>query len=169
MQRVLPIICALLGTSCSHSFSCPRGLSWDENTGRFAWPEGEVNVPRGFTHHGGAGDTVLGHFNSPDGKVVLNYDIGSNAGAYARLKGASSFEERFIGETRVWTARRQQPDGRGGTTTEVAVTFPDAGCANFFLDSLRVEDAELMAHIAQTYHPRVRRGPGVHSSCFEYR
>lgn len=122
-------------------------------------------MPRGFTHHGDAGDTIEGHFSSTDGKVVIRYDIGWNAGAYASAKAGPSFNERLIDGTRVWTARRMLPDGRGGTTTEVAVTFPDAGCANFFLDSSRSEDAELIAHIAESYRSRLRKTSGTGSPC----
>jgi len=157
---------ALVGTSCSPSVSHSRSLRWDERTSTFAWPGGEVKIPLGFTHHGGEGtDTFEGHFSSPDGKLAIRYDIGWYAGARANPKEAASFEERFIDGARVWTAHRKRSDGRGGSTTDAAVTFPDGGCANFFLDSPRVEDAELIAHIAQTYRPSLRRDSGVGSPC----
>jgi len=167
VQCFLPlIVCGLIGTSCSRSSSHFKSLNWDAKTSTFAWPGGEVKMPRGFTHHGGEGlDTFEGHFSSPDGKLVIRYDIGWYAGARASPNGASSFEERLMKGARVWTAQRKRPDGRGGNTTDVAVTFLDAGCANFFLDSPRVEDAELIAHIAETYRPSPPRVSGARSSC----
>jgi hypothetical protein len=123
-------------------------------------------MPRGFTHHGGEGaDTFEGHFSSPDGRLVVRYDIGWYAGAYANSKEKSSFEERFTEGALVWTAHRKRSDNKGGDITNVAVTFPDGGCANFFLDSPRVEDAELIAHIAETYRPGPRRDSSMGSRC----
>jgi hypothetical protein len=165
-QWFLLIMCALLGTSCSRSSSLPKGVSWDKKTSTFAWWGGEVRVPSGFTYQVDQGaDTFEGHFSAPDGKLLIRHDIGWYAGAWASAKDASSFEERLIEGARVWTARRNRPDGRGGTTTLIAVTFPDAGCANFFLYSSRVEDAELITHIAQTYRPHLRQDPGTNSPC----
>ena len=133
-QWFLLIMCALLGTSCSRNSCLPTGVSWDNKSSTFAWWGGEVRVPSGFTYQVDQGaDTFEGHFSAPDGKLVIRHDIGWYAGAWASAKDASSFEERLIEGARVWTARRNRPDGRGGTTTLTAVTFPDAGCANFFL------------------------------------
>lgn len=159
------IVCALLGVSCRRSPSVPQAVSWDKKTRMFAWWGGEVEVPRGFIYVGGVGgDTSEGHFDSPDGQLVIQYDIGSYAGAYANRENAISFEEQSVESARVWTARRALENGRGGTDILVAVTFPDGGCANFFLYSSRPEAAELIARIAQTYRPRVREGSGS-SSC----
>jgi hypothetical protein len=157
--------CVLVGTSCTRSFSQPGGLSWNESSRQFAWPGGEVKIPHGFTHHAGAGDTFEGHFSSPDGNLTIRYDIGWYAGAYASRKDGSPFSERLIDGARVWTARRILPDGRGGSKTEVAVTFPDAGCANFFLDSSRAEDGELITGIAQTYRPGLYRRSDSSGPC----
>jgi len=35
----------------------------------------------------------------------------------------------------------------------VAVTFPDSGCANFYVKSPRVEDETLIDAIARSFHP----------------
>jgi len=127
---------------------------------------GEVKVPHGFTHHGGEGlDTFEGRFTSPDGKLVIRYDTGWYAGARAYPNAASSFEELLVQGARVWTVQRKRPDRAGGTRTDVAVTFPDAGCANFFLDSPRVEDAELIVQIAQSYRPSRARDSSTHIPC----
>ena len=160
-QWFLLILCALLGTSCRRSSALPKGVSWDKKTSTFVWWGGEVRVPSGFTYqvdHGA--DSFEGHFSAPDGKPVIRHDIGGYAGAWASAKDATSFEERLIQGSRVWTARRNLADGKGGTTTLVAVTFPDAGYANFFLYSSRVEDAKLIMHLAQTYLPHLSTSAG---------
>ncbi len=162
---VLLIIGSLIGTSCRQS-SHPEGLMWDEQSRTFSWARGEVKIPPGFKHHGGGGlDTLEGHFSSLDGKLIIQYDIGWYAGAYANPKDAVSFEEHLIEGARVWTANRRQPDGNGGTTSRVTVTFPDAGCANFFVHSANAADAELIAQIAQSYRPGLRRSVSADSPC----
>lgn len=166
MQRYLLIVCALLGSSCSQSPALPKSVSWDKKTSTFAWWGGEVRVPSGFIDQVDQGaDSFEGHFSAPDGRVVIRHDIGGFAGAWANTRDASSFEERIIKGARVWTARRNQSDGRGGTTTLVAVTFPDAGCANFFLYSSKVEDADIITYVAQTYRPYLRQEDSKNGSC----
>jgi len=141
-------------------------VSWDKESGTFAWGSGEVKVPSGFTYQVDPGvDTFEGHFIAPDGKLILRHDIGWYAGAWASAKDASSFEERLIEGARIWTARRHWPDGRGGTTTLLAITFPDSGCANFFLYVPRVEDAQLITQLAQSYRPHLRQDPGTNNPC----
>ena len=64
------------------------------------------------------------------------------AGSIIHAEGVASrdksffFHENVIDNARVWIGKREWPDGKGkvGRTTLVAVTFPDSGCANFFLD-----------------------------------
>lgn len=164
MQLFLLITWVLVGTSCGPGISHPQSLTWDAGTRTFAWPGGEVKVPPGFTYHGGEGlDTLEGHFSSPDGKLAIRYDIGAFAGAYANARDASSFREHFVLGTRVWVATRPAPSI--GSTSRVAVTFPDSGCANFFVHSNRPEDAELIAQIAQSYHPHIRQDSGTGGSC----
>jgi hypothetical protein len=165
-QWVLPILCALLEASCGRSSALPKGVSWDEKTSTFAWWGGEVKVPSGFTYQMDQGaDTFEGHFRSPDGKLVIRHDIGWYAGVWASAKDATSFEERLVEGARVWTTLGRRPDDGGGSRSLVAVTFPDAGCANFFLYSSRVEDAAPITHIAQTYRPHVRQDAGTNSPC----
>ena len=165
-QPSLLIMCAVLGTACSQSPSLPKDVSWDKTTSTFAWWGGKVRVPSGFTYQVDQGaDTFEGHFTAPDGKLVIRHDIGWYAGAWASAKDATSFEERLIEGARVWTARKNWPAGRGGTTTLVAVTFPDAGCANFFLYSSRIEDAEVVNYVAHSYRPNSRQDAGMSSPC----
>lgn len=76
-MRFVLIVCILLGTSCQPQSFSVHGVGWDKRTGAFAWRGGDVKVPSGFTYQAvGGGDTFEGRFNSPDGKVVIHFDIG---------------------------------------------------------------------------------------------
>ena len=97
---------------------------------------------------------LVGHFTgSNKGLTQVYYDIGGPAGAYASRNAANSFSERIVEGARVWTAKKDWPDGKGGRTVLVAVTFPDSGCANFYLKSPKNEDAAVIDFIAQSFHP----------------
>jgi hypothetical protein len=79
------IACTLLGASCRQRVS---PVSWDSQSGKFAWGRGEVTLPVGFIYRGDPSDTLEGHFTSPDGKLVIRHDIGGYTGAYAAREGA---------------------------------------------------------------------------------
>lgn len=154
-QRSFLIFCVLLVPSCARRATLPMGLSWDERSGTFRWPQGEVRLPAGFRYQpDNGGDTFEGHFTSADGKVVVRYDIGWYAGVWAKPEGSLFFEEKVVEGARVWTAKRGRPGSTGGNTNVVAVTFPDCGCANFFVKSSQGEDAEPIAFIARSFRPR---------------
>lgn len=155
----LSICCALVWSSCARRPSLPPSVIWDEKSSVFRWSGGEVRLPGKFTYQRDVGDTIAGHFTSPDEKLVIHHDIGSYAGAYANRWLADSFEERIIEGSRVWTAR--QSYRRGGRTMWLAVTFPDNGCANFYLTPTTIEDAALLDSIARSFHPRGRTTPGA--------
>ena len=59
----------------------------------------------------------------------------------------------------MWTAKREWPDGKGSRTTLVAVTSPDCGCANFFLESSKPEDTAPIDSIARSFHPKAEPSP----------
>ena len=123
-----------------------------------------MNLPSGFTYQVDQGaDTFEGHFTSADGGLVIRHDIGGYAGAWASKDKSFFFREDRIDGARVWIAKRNWPDGKGtgGLTTLVAVTFPDSGCANFFLKSPRPEDATPVDRIALSFRPNGRIAPGV--------
>lgn len=131
---------AVLGLSCARRLSMPNGASWDPKSATFTWWRGEIRLPLGFSYSVDQGaDTFEGHFTSRDRKLIVRHDIGGYAGAWASRKGAFHFEEREVDGARVWTAKRDYPDGKGGRTTLVAVTFPDSGCANFFGDVFQLQ------------------------------
>ncbi|MCL4841689.1 MAG: RDD family protein [Bryobacteraceae bacterium] len=150
---------------CAFSLSPPppKGASWDGKSATFKWWGGEVRLPPGFRYRvlNGA-DSFEGEFTSADGSVVVGHDIGGYAGAWASRRGALSFNERLTGQARVWTARRQISDDRGGHSIRSAVTFPDSGCANFFVRSYTPErGAQVIDFIATSYRPIVLGNPGV--------
>jgi hypothetical protein len=152
----LLIICALIESSCARRLS-EKGASWDQRSATFGWWGGEVSLPAGYSYQQDpGGDSFEGHFTSPNGKLVIGHDIGSNAGAWAKQgKHTSFFEERIEQGSRVWITRRSWPDGKGGNTiTLMAVTFPDGGCANFFLKSSKIEDFETIAQLARSFRPK---------------
>jgi hypothetical protein len=152
MRICLLIACTLLGESCRQRVS---PVSWNSKSGKFTWWRGEVTLPTGLKYRGEPSDSFAGHFTSLDGKLVIRHDIGGYAGAYASPRDGFHFEERVVDGVRVWTARRDR-----SRTTLFAVTFPDSGCANFFLESSRIEDAAIIDSIARSFRPKGRDEPG---------
>jgi len=127
----------------------------------FRWAGGEVTLPGGFRYREDHGaDSFEGHFTSPDGKIIVRHDIGGYAGASANRREAVAFEERVIDGSRAWIAQRKWPDGPVATTFMFAVTFPDNGCANFFLTSNNVADAWPIQRIAQSFRPKGKSDGG---------
>jgi hypothetical protein len=132
--------------------------NWDATLGTFTWSGGEVKMPGGFTYQKDRGiDSFVGHFASPDGQVIVRHDIGLFAGAYASKKDSFVFKEKVVGGARVWTARREWQNQEGSRTVLVAVTFPDSGCANFYVESSKSADAVVIEEIASSFHPAQKR------------
>ena len=151
---------ALLGSACNR-ISFPDG-GWDGRSGTFKWWAGSVRLPPGFTYRPGqGGDSFEGRFTSPDGKLVVDHDIGACyiSGAYASKKESSAFNERIVDGSRVWTATKDQPLPNGRHTFLFAVTFPDGECANFFLYSSKLEDAATIDFIARSFRSNGRSNP----------
>jgi hypothetical protein len=160
----LLIALAILGESCDWYRPPPKGVTWSAESGTFVWWGGRINIPLGFTYQVDQGtDSFEGHFTSADGKLVIRHDIGGYAGAWASRERSLFFREDVIEGARVWIAKRDWPDGKGmgGQTILVAVTFPDSGYANFFLESSKAEDAALIELIARSFHPIARTPPGT--------
>ena len=123
----------------------PQGAKWDSHSATFTWSDGEVKLPFGFAYEADRGtDTFEGHFISRDERVIVRHDIGGYAGCWASRHRALTFNETVVDGFRVVTAKQDWPDGKGGRTVLVAVTFPEAGCANFFLESANPEDAKII-------------------------
>lgn len=131
----------------------PKGTSWDESTGVFVWRGGQATFPIGFSYQTDRGvDSFAGHFTSKDGTVVVHHDIGFVASAGA--SGGEDFKERIVDDSRVWTAHSRYVDNKGRSWIHVVITFPDAGCANFYTDSQFTESAWIIERIGQTFRPR---------------
>jgi len=153
--RAVPAAILFTLLACSHRTQVAPGLSWDAKSATFRWWAGEVKLPIGCTYYADQGtDTDQGHFTSTDGALIVRYDIGGYAGAYASHKGASLFKERLVDGARVWTAKREEPYRKDGHAVLVAVTFPDSGCANFFLRSSNPEDAAIIESVAKSFRPK---------------
>jgi len=152
------VLAAAMALSCARPRSA---VSWNQKSRVFAWWGGEVTLPVGFRYQQDVGaDTDVGHFTSSDGKLRIEHDIGGYAGAFAGHREAVTFEERVINGSRTWIAQQKTPDGNGGTTFRFAVTFPDNGCANFFLTSNNVADAWPIQRIAQSFRPKGKSDGG---------
>lgn len=94
-------------------------------------------------------DTLAGHFTSAKGSLVVQHDIGQFTGEHNTTRGTESITEG----ARVRQIRATRPDANGHSRTLVQVSFPDSGCATFHLDSPNESAAEIIEHIARTYHP----------------
>jgi len=112
-------------------------------------PSGDVTLPKGFTHKPRKGiDSQVGSFISPDGSLVIDYDIGPFAGVYARRRGASEFSEAQIGGTTMMIELRGQPPSK------VFITFPAYGPTNFSAAVRGGSDIEIVKEIAVSFKPR---------------
>jgi hypothetical protein len=90
----------------------------------------------------------MGHFTSPDGKVVIEYDIGELASEH----GGMGKSETLTEGSRVRVGRAVRSGG-GLTTFFSKVSFPDSGCANFYLESPNEKDAAAIEFIAGSFRP----------------
>ena len=124
-------------------------LAWSPGTSTFNWSRGEVRVPPGFIYTADHGiDTFVGHFTSPDGAVLIGYDIGELAAEH----GGVGSKETLRDGSRVRIGRLTHFDANG-TRFFAKVSFPDNGCANFFLDSASAMDASAIDFIARSFRP----------------
>ncbi|MGJ5816832.1 hypothetical protein [Paludibaculum fermentans] len=139
----------------------PTDASWDAASGKFSWAGGELVVPPGFHYLPDWGtDSFVGHFTSANGRVVISHDIGRDAGMWARRgKEATAFHETVVDGARVWVARRDLSFGPVGRVSHFAVTFPDSGCANFYMESSEPEDGKAIELMARSFRPK-RQGAG---------
>ena len=126
-------------------------LAWKGESGSFDWGSGEVKLPAGFTYNSDTGmDTFVGHFTSRNGRLVIDHDIGELAGEH----GGMGETERLVDGSRVRIALRIRSDTKPVTTFFSKVSFPDNGCANFYLESTSEDDAAAIEFIAQSFRPK---------------
>ena len=112
--------------------------------------DGAVELPSGFTHTYDQGiDSIVGHFTSPDGKLVINHDIGNLAGVYAlHTEGAevlSSTNVTVNGLTALIVVIRHSG------VKHVIVSFPEGGPANFFAVIRNDADFEAVTNLSLRY------------------
>jgi hypothetical protein len=125
-------------------------LHWGAESRVFSWGKAEIEIPVGFTHKKELGiDTFVGQFTSPDGMLVVRYDIGELAGEH----GGMGSSETLIDGSRVRLGRATYIDATGGTKHYFKVSFPDCGCANFSLESSSERDAAIIESIAKSFKP----------------
>lgn len=109
-------------------------------------------LPAGFRYEVGVGvDSSVGAFLSRDGRTVIEHDIGAYAGVWANRKKSLSFEQWAVDGSRVCVASRNWPDGKDGTVVLTAVTFVDAGAANFYAQG--EPGGRIVRSIAQSFRP----------------
>jgi hypothetical protein len=124
-------------------------LTWQSESGTFSWGSGQVRLPAGFTYRADHGiDTFVGHFTSQDGKLVIDHDIGELAGEH----GGAGRSETLKEGSRVRLGRARS-DREGSTTFFSKVSFPDNGCANFYVESPNENDLAVIDFIAKTFRP----------------
>jgi hypothetical protein len=144
----------MVGLWCNLSLG--GNMHWNRQSRVVEWWAGEVTLPPALAYHvNRPSDTDEGYFTSPDGKLIIEYDIGGYAGAWANPDRAESFEESFLQGARVWVAERRWPNGKGGWTILAAVTFPDSGCANLYIKGAMDKDVEIIRSIARSFQPKV--------------
>ena len=123
----------------------PGFAEWNWQTGRFAWGSGEVRLPHGFFYTADMGmDSDVGHFTGPGGRVVIRHDIGAYAGAWATPCRSLMVEAWEANGARVWL---------GASAYSVAVTFPDSGMANFWVERVDREAIQVLEALARSFRP----------------
>lgn len=125
-------------------------LVWNGDSGLFSWGKGEVRVPVGFGYKSGSGiDTFVGYFTSPDGRLVIEHDIGELAGEH----GGMGTSERLTAGSRIRLSRAVHTDEKGNVGYSFKVSFPDSGCANFSAESTKEADGAIIESIAESFRP----------------
>lgn len=106
-------------------------LTWEPESGPLGW-------------------RIMGHFTSHDGKLVIRHDIGELAAEH----GGMGRSETLVEGSRVRVALGIRSDSQDGVTYYSQVSFPDNGCAHFYMDSPREEDAATIEFIARSFRPK---------------
>lgn len=125
-------------------------LDWKPESGVFSWGSGSVTIPSGFTYHRQNGiDSVVGYFKSDDGSRIIRHDIGELAGEHG---GTGDFESAVEG-SRLRLGRARYIDDKGAMRYLSAVSFIDAGCANFSISAANEQDVAAIELVAKSFRP----------------
>lgn len=126
-------------------------LDWQKGLVVFSWRIGQVKMPAGFTYQRELGiDTFVGRFNSKDRNLVVEYDIGELAAEHGGMGNLQTLTEG----SRVRFGSSTYSDPTGAKKYFFKVSFPDAGCANFSLESTNEKDGAVIEAIASSFRPR---------------
>ena len=150
------VFCTLLIAGSAICFAKYKGrhderirLAWSDESCTFSWGSGEIRLPAGFTYKREHGmDTFVGRFTSQDGNLVIHYDIGELAGEHGGVGRSETLKEGS--RVRVGRARS---DAEGHTAFFAKVSFPDNGCANFYIESANENDLAVIDFLARTFRP----------------
>jgi len=125
-------------------------VDWREEVAIFRWGTGQVSIPAGFSYTRQRGmDTFIGRFTSPDGRLVIEHDIGELAAEHGSM---GQFETLSHG-SRVRFGSGEYVDDRGITRHFFKLSFPDASCANFSLEAATDTDGDIMLSMARSFRP----------------
>jgi len=131
-----------------------RSLADDERppywkNGVLIWARGELRFPEDSTHFAEKGiDTHVGQTLLPWHGPTIWYDIGELAGEHTRI---NSYQEWLVRGSRVRVATRETQEGK-----RTAVSFPDAGCANFSAEWSIPEEKSSLLSIASGLRAKSR-------------
>ena len=141
------IVCCALFAGCSSSRDAGEGAVKREVVDLYV---GTVELPDGFIHSREEGiDTIIGHFTSADGHLVIHYDIailGSAFASHIKAKDIiSSYQTTVHGLTALIVVARQED------TKFVYITLPEVGPAIFYADIRDDADLEMVKKLAFSF------------------
>ncbi len=109
-----------------------------------------VKMPTGFTHTFDQGiDTKVGHFTSPDGKLIIHYDIGHLAGVYARQ--TSGKEILLSTNYVVHDLVALVVISKEANLRHLVISLPEGGPANFYANIRNDIDTQSVLDLVFTY------------------
>ena len=99
-------------------------LRWNPESGEFNWGSGSVRIPKGFEYQSELGiDTFVGRFTTRFDRTVIQHDIGELA-----------YEH-------------------GSPRSPESLSFPDSGCAVFYVEAPPERRAEIIETLRTSFRP----------------
>ena len=147
--RDIPLILLLLSVGCKTSQES-RELDLVYAT---------VTLPQGFKPEWEPGDTPRGRLVSRDGKIVISFDLGFYAGAYAhpKEKGQVWFRKGVVDAIPYQASLDRWTSKTGALEKTLYITFPDLGPANFWSEVETPTDIDRITKIILELSPRKPR------------